>query len=95
MSAKTANFEAMKKASQDLKDKIADLQSNLASLDEKKQTDALKVIEYLKEQDEMIDHSLKQLETESKKITGTKAEELERMFNDVDNAYRKALANYR
>lgn len=95
MNKKTANVEEMKKASQDLKDKIAHLQSELAGLDAKKKTDALKVIEYLKEQDEMIDHSLKQLETESKKITGTKAEELERMFNDVDDAYRNALANYR
>ncbi len=94
MNTATSDFEKMKQASQELKDKIDHLQSKVADIEDTKKTDALKIIEYLKTQDKVIDQLLKQMESENKATAGDQKAKLRRMLNDVDNAYRNALSGY-
>ena len=94
MNTVTSDFEKMKQASQELKDKIELLQSKVKDAEDTKKTDTLKIIEYLKTQDKLIDQLLKLMEMESKATVGEEKAKLRRMLNDVDNAYRNALSDY-
>jgi hypothetical protein len=94
MSAEEVNEEELKKASDQWKEKIAVLQKMAEAAEGGQKREIAQLLEQLKQQQVIIDRHLKTAGEQEESVGGEGAADLDRLFDDIDATYRKALAYF-
>jgi F0F1-type ATP synthase membrane subunit b/b' len=87
-------MQEWKTRSEHWQERIGELQEKAESASGRVKDATLELIESLEQQKTLIDQYIKQLEKEGRKSWDKAAAELDRMFRDVDDAYRKAISHF-
>lgn len=94
MNPENVSIENLKSASSKWKQKITDLEQKADGMTGGKEQETLDLIDRMKAKQSIIEQYLHQLEAEDRKSWDQKVSELDRMFKDVDKAYREAMAYF-
>lgn len=86
------NLKELKRASQQWKEKIANLLTQVEGAKGSQKSDAFELIEQLKQQQAIIDQYVKQVEDEEGGSWEKKVSELDHMLKDIDATYREVLS---
>jgi hypothetical protein len=90
----TSGIEAWKAKSERWQERIKELQEKVESASGRAKDATIELIESIEQQKVIIDQFIKQLEKEGKKSWEKAAAELDRMFKDVDKAYRETISYF-